>query len=280
MAEYAILFDSSMCGACKGCQIMCKQWNMLPASLDVHDPQNGKILYPFTGTYQDPADLNGDTRLIIEFNETEGGPNGVEWAFTRRACYHCSEPACKEVCPVEAISQSAEGIVQIDPDKCIGCKYCNEACPFLVPKYRQQIGVSNKCTLCSDRVGQGRAPACVQTCPGGALHFGDRAEMISQAKERVEYLKGRGFEKAEVWGETQMGGLHVIEVAKYGIEAHGLPKDPKKPTAVTAMGWLKPLTGIGVAAVLGGLGVSFLTGIGYKPEGDAEEAPAAKGDEQ
>ncbi len=278
MAENAILFDSSMCGACKGCQVMCKQWNMLPASLDLHDPVNGKILYPFTGTYQDPADLNGDTRLIIEFNETEGGPNGVEWAFTRRSCYHCSNPACKDVCPVEAISQSAEGIVEIDPDKCIGCKYCNEACPFLVPKYRQQIGVSNKCTLCSDRVAQGRAPACVQTCPGGALHFGDRAEMIAKGKERVEYLKGRGFDKAELWGEDQMGGLHVLEVAKYGIDAHGLIRDPKKPDAVTAMGWLKPLTGIGVAAVLGGLGVSFLTGLGYKAPVEADAA--AKGDEQ
>lgn len=278
MAENAMLFDSSKCGACKGCQVMCKQWNQLPASLGLHDPDNGKILYEFTGTYQDPIDLNGNTRLIIEFDEREGGPNGVEWAFTRRSCFHCEEPACAEVCPVNAISRLDNGTVFLDEGKCIGCGYCNAACPFEVPKLRDNRKVTNKCTLCSDRVAQDSIPACVQTCPGGALFFGPREEMLSQAKERVEFLKSRGFDRAELYGEHEMGGLHVLQVSKYGNEQHGLPRDPKPSAVVDAMGLMKPLTGLGVAAVVGGLGLSFLTALGYD-KAAAQPEPDDKGGE-
>lgn len=267
MTESAILYDSSKCSACKGCQVQCKQWNMMPSSLTKDGNE-------FTGSYQSMPDLNGDTRLLIEFRET-ASDKGVDWAFSRRACFHCTDPACMDVCPVGAISKLENGTVKLDSSKCVGCKYCTAACPFSVPKYRENFGVSNKCTLCDDRVAEGRKPSCVKTCPAAALKFGPRDEMIAAGTSRVAELKTAGFDKAELYGETQMGGMHSLFVAKYGFEAHGLIRDPKKSEAVNAFALIKPLTGIGVAAAVGVLGLSFLTGIGYKRDGlPTEGAPA------
>lgn len=272
MAENAILYDSSKCSACKGCQVMCKQWNMLPASL-------GKDVHPFSGSYQAPMDLSGDTRLIITFNESAGGPNGVEWAFTRRSCFHCTDPACMEICPSGAISKLENGTVRLDSAKCIGCKYCAMACPFEVPKYRENHNYTNKCTLCYDRVEQGREPACVHTCPAGALTFGPREETLATAKERVDYLKAKGFDRAELYGESEMGGLHVLTVAKYGLESHGLPRNPQMPDTLKLAQLMKPLTGLGVAAVVAGLGLSFVTAMGYQRDGDSVETGSTSGKE-
>ncbi len=258
MADNAILYDSSKCSACKGCQVQCKQWNMMPSPIGMNSSD-------FSGSYQSMADLNGDTRLMIQFRETQGD-EGVEWAFSRRSCFHCSDPACAAVCPPNAITKLEDGTVKLDKDKCIGCKYCNGACPFGVPKFRDEFGVSNKCTLCDDRTGMGREPACVQTCPAGALTYGPRDEMLTAGKARVEQLKTEGFTKAELYGETEMGGMHVLYVAKYGLEAHGLVRDAQTPDIVKFLDLVKPLAGLGVAAVVGGLGVSFLSGIGYTRE--------------
>lgn len=264
MAENAILYDSSKCSACKGCQVQCKQWNGMPSAL-------GKDEYEFTGSYQSMPDLNGDTRLLIQFDE-KATDKGIEWAFSRRACFHCTEPACMDVCPVGAISKSDDGTVKLDSAKCVGCKYCTAACPFEVPKFRENFGVSNKCTLCDDRVAQGREPACVQTCPAAALSFGPRAEQIAAGKARVEELKAEGYDKAELYGETEMGGMHSLFVAKYGLETHGLVRDPKKLPITSLMSILKPVAGLGVAAVLGGLGLSFVTGMGYKRDELTDDA--------
>ena len=267
MTESAILYDSSKCSACKGCQVQCKQWNMLPSSLKKND-------YEYTGSYQSMSDLNGDTRLLMEFREKDT-PAGVEWAFSRRACFHCENPSCMDVCPVGAISKLENGTVKLDSSKCVGCKYCIAACPFSVPKYRAEAAVSNKCTMCDDRVAKGLEPACVKTCPAHAMTFGPRTEMLAAGKARIAELKTAGFDKAELYGETQMGGTHSLFVAKYGFEAHGLIRDPKKPDIVTLMSIIKPLTGLGVAAIVGGLGVSFLTGIGYTHDGLTKELETA-----
>lgn len=254
--ESAILYDSSKCSACKGCQVQCKQWNNLPSSLGKDDNE-------FTGTYQSKSDLDGDSRILITFSEKET-PKGIEWAFGRRACFHCTEAACEGACPKGAITKEDNGAVKLDSALCIGCKYCTSACPFSVPKYRDAFNVSNKCTMCSDRTAEGREPACVKTCPAAALSFGPRADMVAAGKARVEALKAEGFDKAELYGETEMGGMHSLFVAKYGFEAHGLIRDPKPSVATTLLEWMKPLTGVGVAAVFGALGLSFVTGIGYK----------------
>jgi len=272
MAESAILYDSSKCSACKGCQVQCKQWNTLPSSLGKDDNE-------FTGSYQSMSDLNGDTRLMIEFREKDSD-SGIQWAFSRRACFHCTNPTCMEVCPAGAISKLEDGTVKLDKAKCVGCKYCNAACPFEVPKFRDGFGVSNKCTLCDDRTGMGREPACVQTCPAAALAYGPRDEMIAAGRARVEQLKTEGYDKAELYGETEMGGMHVMHVAKYGLEAHGYVRDPKPNGITSLLEIVKPLTGLGVAAVVGALGISFLTGIGYKRDELHADSPTQAAKEE
>ena len=258
MSDSAILFDSSRCSACKGCQIACKCWNLLPSPME-------KDVQGFTGSYQSPSELNGDTRLLIRFNEKKGGTKGVEWAFGRRSCMHCTNPACVTVCPTGTLSvDPSTGFVVIHEENCIGCKYCSAACPFSVPHYHGTESKVNKCTACIDRIEQGLTPACAKTCPPKALKFGDRDEMIAIAEERVELLKSKGYDKAVAYGINELGGLHVITVAKYGLDAYGLPTDPKVSPLVGVLSFMKPLAGIGAAAIVAGLGISFLTGIGYK----------------
>lgn len=254
----AILFDSSRCSACKGCQVACKAWNDLPSPLELNSQK-------CTGSYQAPADLNGDTRLIITFDEKKGGSKGVEWAFGRRSCMHCEEPACVDVCPSGALYKDEEtGFVVFDEEKCTGCQYCRSACPFDVPRHHGIDTKINKCTGCIDRIKEGRSPACVQTCQPGALKFGDRDELLKEAKERVKVLQSRGLDKAVLYGEEEMGGLHVIVIAKYGIAAMGLPENPKNNNLLNMVHLLRPATGLVAAAVAAGLGLSFLTGIGYR----------------
>jgi formate dehydrogenase iron-sulfur subunit len=264
MAEQAIYFDSSKCTACKGCQAACKCWNLLPTSYELNSAGT------FTGTLQNPPDLQPNTRLIITFNEADNGKKyGVNWAFGRRACMHCSNPSCVSVCPSGSLYIDDEtGLVTYDPSKCIGCQYCKSACPFDVPRHTN-VGLAgdnikiNKCTGCVDRVKQGRKPACVSTCQPGALQFGDRSDMLKMAHERVEYLKKKGFTEASVYGEDQMGGTHVIYVLKYPLSQYELPANPQQSGVVDALGIMKPLTAAAAVATVAGLGISFATGVGY-----------------
>ena len=258
MAELAILYDASRCSGCKGCQSACKCWNLLPSPM-------GLNANPLTNSYQSPLDLDGDTRIHMRFNETPAEKNMVEWGFERRSCMHCTNAGCVKVCPSGALSKDPEtGMTKVQDDLCIGCQYCKTACPFDVPRHFGVGPTINKCTACLDRVAQDRAPACVKTCPPAALDFGPRDEMLAIAHERVAWLKGRGYDRAEVYGETELGGLHVISVQKYGVAATQMPINPQINNVAGILDIMKPLAAIGTAAIVGGLGISFLTGLGYK----------------
>lgn len=259
MSEKAILFDTSRCSACRGCQMACKCWNDLPSTIE----KNGN---PATGSYQSPMDLNPDTRLVVTFNEEEGGSKGVMWAFGRRACQHCTDAPCAAICPAGAISKHEEtGFVTVDQAKCVGCQYCSMACPFDVPRYHEGLRTTvEKCTACIDRIEQGMAPACVSTCQPEALKFGDRDEMLAIAHERAEYLKGKGYENAAVYGEEEMGGLHVVQVLKYGVAAHGQVENPQANPLVELTQIMKPITGAVTGVTVLGLAAMFALGVGYK----------------
>ena len=129
--EVAMLFDSSHCTGCRGCQVACKQWNVLPASLELNANEKN-----FNGTYQGPLDLNGDTRLIMTFDEKPSGDkfHPVNWSIGRRSCYHCTDAGCVKACSSGALSKDERGVVKLDTDKCNGCTFCQAACPFDVPR--------------------------------------------------------------------------------------------------------------------------------------------------
>lgn len=258
MSDKAMLFDSSRCSACRGCQVTCKTWNNLPSPIGLNENK-------FTGSYQSPMNLSGTTRLLISFHEEAGGEKGVKWAFGRRSCQHCGDAPCAQICPSGAVyKDAATGLVTVDDSKCVGCQYCSTACPFDVPNYRTDNGRINKCTGCVDRIEQGMAPACVTTCQPEALMFGDRDEMLGIAHKRVEYLQNKGFADACVYGENEVGGLHVVQVLKHGVIAHGQVENPQVNPVVSLTQIMKPVTAVAAGATVVGLAAMFALGVGYK----------------
>jgi formate dehydrogenase iron-sulfur subunit len=250
MAEKAILFDATRCMACRGCQVACKRWN----DLGVEPTKN-------EGTYENPPDLSASTWIKMGFREISEG-NGVKWLFTRRSCMHCTDAACVEVCPTKALQHHELGFVTLDGGKCNGCGYCVKACPFDVPRLRGSTvtgwGKSFKCIFCADRVTNGLAPACVQTCPTQALTFGDRYTLVKMGRDRVASLS-KNHPNARLYGENELKGLHVLYVLDDRAEVYGLPEYPRMPS--TAIAWqevLQPLGWGAAALVTIGLGINYI----------------------
>ncbi|MGE5381442.1 MAG: 4Fe-4S dicluster domain-containing protein [Methylocystaceae bacterium] len=247
--KMANLYDTSKCTACRGCSVACKNWNQLPG-----------LKTEFKGSYQVEEGLNADTFTLIKFFEYEDNMDGLQWDFIKFQCMHCEHPACMEVCPRKALTKTEWGAVVKDYDKCIGCQYCAYACPFQVPQYEKRADVVTKCTLCAERVGNGQKPACAQTCPTGALIFGDRDELLGIAEDRVAYLRKNGFPRAQVYGKLELGGLNNLYVLHDSPDKFGLPVNPKVAGQVRFwqrgvqpyVAWLIPLA-------LAGSAFSFVT---------------------
>lgn len=145
---------------------------------------------------------------------------------------------------------------------------------FNIPRLNKEDNRVYKCTLCVDRVSVGQEPACVKTCPTGAIHFGTKKEMLELAEQRVAKLKARGYEHAGVYNPEGVGGTHVMYVLHHADQPelyHGLPKDPKIDTSVSLWkGALKPLAAAGFIATFAGLIFHYI-GIGPNKEVDDEE---------
>jgi anaerobic dimethyl sulfoxide reductase subunit B len=121
----------------------------------------------------------GCTRWWGAGGASEGGAwlNDVLAYNVSVACNHCERPICMEVCPAGAITRREDGLVLLDPDRCMGCRYCEWACPYGAPQYDSATGRMTKCTFCVDDLDRGGQPACVAACPLRALDFGDLAEL-------------------------------------------------------------------------------------------------------
>ncbi|MDD2421451.1 MAG: 4Fe-4S dicluster domain-containing protein [Heliobacteriaceae bacterium] len=226
MAQVAKLIDVTKCTACRGCQVACKQWNELPVEAPPKE-------MAFTGTLQSHPDLAPNTFTIIQFFEEKDDTNTVKYRFRKTGCMHCTDAACILVCEKKALTKLENGIVYRDKDKCIGCGYCAQNCPFQVPKVNPKTEKATKCTLCGDRIANKMKPACVTTCITGALDFGPRDEMLKKAKKRVETLQKQGVANANIYGEKELGGTNVIYVLADKPEAYGLPADPQIPLTAT-----------------------------------------------
>src|SRR5215510_12075689 len=265
----AKLIDVTKCIGCKACQVACMEWN------DLRDEVG-----TCNGTYDNPADLSDQTWTLMRFAEYENPKGDLEWLIRKDGCMHCADPGCLKACPAPgAIVQYANGIVDFHEENCIGCGYCVTGCPFNIPRISKKDRKAYKCTLCSDRVSVGLEPACVKTCPTGAIVFGTKDDMKQHAAERIEDLKSRGFEHAGLYDPAGVGGTHVMYVLHHADQPQlyaNLPAEPKISAMVGLWkGVSKPLA---LFAIVATAFVGFLhyIGIGANETSEADEAAARR----
>lgn len=245
MPRLSKFIDTSKCTACRACQTACKSWNQLPAEI-----------MEFKGHLQTHKDTSPKTFVYVTMHERVSRGK-LEWFFRKHQCMHCTDAACVKACPEGAISRTAEGAVVRDWNKCIGCAYCAQFCPFGIPKIEPREKKMYKCHLCSDRIGNNLQPACAKTCPTGAIQFGPREELVKAARARLAEVK-KDYPKANLYGldEQFLDGTNVFYLLLEDPEFYGLPAKPTVPAIVglwknfiQPLGVLLPLGAIGAIAV-------------------------------
>jgi formate dehydrogenase iron-sulfur subunit len=209
--DLAILYDASKCIGCRACERACKTHNGLPAPEEAN-------------TELSPTAWN----LIV----ARKGVALDDQPFFNYQCMHCTEAACAMGCPSGALAIDDRGFVSFNQDKCIGCGYCSQFCPFGIP----QLGTANlltgearaaKCTFCQDKIEAGTGgPSCAEACPTGALTWGERGTLLAEAKTRVSEIKAGGHSGTLLYGEHEAGGLHRLSILLDQPSAYGLPDDP------------------------------------------------------
>lgn len=156
--QYGMLIDTRRCFGVHACSVACKAEFNVPL---------------------------GATRSWVEFIEKGSYPS-VTRSFLPRLCNHCSKPNCVSVCPTGATwKREEDGIVVVDPDICIGCKYCIHACPYDARFINADTGNADKCDFCIHRVSKGLEPACVEACPSRARVFGDLNDPNSEISKLI-----------------------------------------------------------------------------------------------
>jgi formate dehydrogenase iron-sulfur subunit len=167
---------------------------------------------------------------------------------------HCKHPACAAACTVGALRKTPEGPVVYDADKCIGCRYCQYACPFGVPTYEwnNPLGLIVKCQMCVDRLNAGETPACTKACPNGALQFGKREELLGQARARIASNPGRYVD--HIYGEKEAGGTAMLYLSPAPFAELGFPTlHGEAPTEAAEGVMVKtPLVAVTVASLVTG----------------------------
>ncbi|OWZ83677.1 4Fe-4S dicluster domain-containing protein [Natranaerobius trueperi] len=226
LQDYTMLFDESICAGCEACTVACKQIHELPNEV-----------------------------FRTKMAEIEWGdfPN-VASVFNKNACYHCEDAACIKACPTGACHKSEEGLTVMNSDVCINCNWCVTSCPFGYIAPDRSNGVMEKCSMCEERLREGKDTLCKETCTTRAIKGGSRDEMIRYGRKRVEKLKEQGFNEANLYGEKQLGGLKVLSVLRYDPEKYSLPKDPQIPLSLSL--WNKLPLGPTVL-IAGGFLVAF-----------------------
>jgi len=200
-----MLYDATRCIGCRACVTACKAANNLPGNL-----------------YDPPNDLNGETKNIIKLYEGDG-----EKSYMKQQCMHCIDPGCVNACMIGAFKKREYGIVTWDKDRCIGCRYCQVACPYTIPKFQWDTAVPEivKCELCNHMLARGEEPGCCQACPKQAVIFGTYVDLLADARQRIADHPERYYPKGDpqIFGDTEGGGTQVLYLAGVDFEKLGLP---------------------------------------------------------
>ncbi|MFZ5814947.1 MAG: 4Fe-4S dicluster domain-containing protein [Bacillota bacterium] len=230
----AVLYDLTQCAGCHFCEIACQVNKGLP-------PEKSFISFR---TAENPR----------------GFPKGA-WAVRRHQCMHCLEPACVSACPVGAMEKTADGPVVYHDERCLGCRYCMNVCPFGVPKFDWESGLLDgalirKCDFCADRQAEGRPPACIEACPTGAVQFGEREALLAEAHRRIAANPERYVD--HVYGENEAGGTSFLMIAGVSFEELGLPAPGMKPLpelSEKVMSGVLPFAGAWLGVLVGVTGL-------------------------
>lgn len=202
-----VLYDSTRCIGCRECVIGCAEANGWDPDLALGSE----------------SALSDECRTVLrQVSVAESSSS----CFLKVQCMHCVHPACVSACMLGAMSKDEDGAVVWNPELCVGCRYCQIACPFQVPRFEWDTPTPRllKCELCPERRAQGLAPACVEQCRRGALVYGKRSELIEEARARMAANPGRY--NAKVFGEHDGGGTSVMYMAAAGVSFTdmGLPE--------------------------------------------------------
>jgi len=223
-----MLYDATMCIGCKACVSACRRANSL--EMEAH-----------SRLYDDPIDLSANTANIIKFYEGEDGTS-----FIKQQCMHCIDPACASACMMGSFQKRQNGIVTWKPERCIGCRYCQVACPFNIPKFEwnSPTPAMVKCQMCLAKAGtttEGQLnevgqPACTEVCPREAVIYGPYEELKAEALRRIAENPDR-YED-HVYGLEEVGGTQVLYLTAKGIPFSrlGLPELGTEPVPALPVG--------------------------------------------
>lgn len=229
IAKYVMLADTTRCINCKACEVACRaEWDT-------------------------PLGYSRDWVKEVEYVNAKGLP---EVQLFPGRCQHCDDPPCVEVCPSGASWKREDGIVLVDHAICSGCELCVPACPYEARWLNPVTNTISKCTFCQPRIDKGLQPACVETCVGRALIFGDANDPNSEVSQ---LLKAKEWQKL-VTDEVNIGPNHYYYTAGKAIPDAVMPKLNERHLSGTLMeNIVNPLGTLGI----GGMMAVFL-GAGIK----------------
>ena len=157
----AFFLDTQICTGCKTCMIACKDKNDLPMGV------RWRRVVEFAGGDWDRLEDGTFSQNVFAY-------------YISVSCNHCQDPICVQVCPSTAMNQDDHGIVSVNSQKCLGCRYCEWACPYSAPQFDEALGQMTKCDFCREELERGGVPACVAGCPTRALQFGEFDELAAR----------------------------------------------------------------------------------------------------
>ena len=251
-----MLYDTTRCIGCKACVTACYQANNL-------QPDRGTL---DGGVHQAPARLNEFTKNIIKLYKDDDSP---QQSYMKQQCMHCIDPACVAACMMHALTKNpTTGVVSWTGDACVGCRYCQIACPFNVPKFEWTALNPRivKCELCQHR---DQGPACCEVCPREAVIYGRREDLLAEAKRRLAASPATYVNK--IYGEEDAGGTQVLYLSHVSFDKLGLPNVGKESLpeythgvqGALYRGFVAPL------ALFGGLGLAISRRYRIASEGHA-----------